>query len=268
MFLQQFGKLEQLDAVAAFDEDVIVLWWLLSQGFLHGLCVLEFAERCVCAAKLLAHEPYLVKIKRGDEVYNLLMFSQTHVAQLAHVAQDGHLFRHVHALEVGQRGLHARWVGVVSVYDELVVGRYLQLAAVVARHIPSQGMVNLFVGHAEMRPNGDGGEHVVEVVGADELCLHLVPSSVLAGRGGSRSLAPSKLQVGRAAHYLASDADVWAVGLCVSQGFDVGAVVAEHLFKVLVVLVDEHEALRFVLLHVIVEFGFGAHHALKRAEAL
>ena len=268
MLLQQLGKLKQLDAVAAFDEDVIVLWRLLPQGFLHGLYVLELAERRVCAPKFLAHEPHLVQVKRGDEVHNLLMFSQAHVSQLSHVAQDGHLFRHVHALEVGQRSLHARWVGVVGVYDELVVGRYLKLTAVVARHIPGQGMVVLFVGNAEVRPNGDGSEHVVEVVCADELCLHLVPSCVLAGRGDSRSLAPSKLQVGRAAHYLASDTDVWAVGLCVSHGFDVGAVVTEHLFKVLVVLVDEHESLRFVLLHVVVQFGLGAHHALKRAEAL
>ena len=55
------------------------------------------------------------------------------------------------------------------------------MAAVVARHISGQGVVNLFVGNAEVRPNGDGGEHVVEIVGADELCLHLVPSCVLTG---------------------------------------------------------------------------------------
>ena len=55
MLLQQLGKLEQLDAVAAFDEDVIVLWWLLPQGFLHGLYVLELAKRRVCVALSLIH---------------------------------------------------------------------------------------------------------------------------------------------------------------------------------------------------------------------
>jgi hypothetical protein len=64
-----FGQLEELIAVAAFDENVETLGTLFHDGGFHILYVVKLAERAGNVAEVVAHEPYFVVAGRLQTIY-------------------------------------------------------------------------------------------------------------------------------------------------------------------------------------------------------
>ena len=108
-------------------------------------------------------------------IHHLLMLFATHRSQLLHIAQDSHLGSYLHELEVVECCSHARRVGIVGIDDEVVVGCLLQLRTVVGGGIVAQSLVDLGLAHTEVESDGDGCQHVEDIVTADELRLYLLP---------------------------------------------------------------------------------------------
>ena len=106
-----------------------------------------------------------------------------------------------------------------------------------------------------MKSDGDGGKHVVDVVGADEVGLNLMPVETLG--------APAALQEWGAGDdfspYIA--VSVLAVG---DEAVDVALLC--HLHQVLVVGVDEDEGIAGC--EVIIEFSLGLLHAFETSKSL
>ena len=98
-----------------------------------------------------------------------------HIAQLAHLAQDSHLGRHLHQSEVVEGGFHGCGVGIIGIHDEVVLLRLRQLRAVVGGHIVFQCVVNLFERHVVHVTYRDGSQHVIHVIGANQVGLYLHP---------------------------------------------------------------------------------------------
>jgi len=109
--------------------------------------------------------------------------------------------------------------------------------------------------HIEMKSDGDGGKHVVDVVRADEMSLNLMPVETLG--------APAELQEWGAGDdfspYIA--VSVLAVG---DEAVDVALL--SHLHQMLVVGIDEDEGI--VGCEVIIEFSLGLLHAFEASESL
>ena len=59
--LQQFRKLEELHAVAALDEDVMVVRLVRLEYFLHFLYILELAVAAWNILELIAYQPYILQ---------------------------------------------------------------------------------------------------------------------------------------------------------------------------------------------------------------
>mgnify|MGYP006962772511 CR=1 FL=1 len=106
-----------------------------------------------------------------------------------------------------------------------------QLRTVVAWDVVLQGMIYLLRLHIEMKTDGDGGKHVVDIVRADEMGLNLMPVEALG--------APAELQERSAGNdfspYIA--VFVLAVG---DEAVDVALL--SHLHQMLVICINEDEA--------------------------
>ena len=163
--------------------------------------------------------------------------------------------RHIHHAEVLDGGSHTRWVGIVGIYHQLIVRRLFQLRTVVAWDVVLQGMIYLLRLHIEMKTDGDGGKHVVDIVRADEMSLNLMPVETLG--------APAELQERSAGDdfspYIA--VSILAVG---DETVDVALL--GHLHQMLVVCIDEDEGI--VGCEVIIELSLGLLHAFETAESL
>ena len=116
-------------------------------------------------------------------------------------------------------------------------------------------MVYLLRFHVEVETDGDGGKHIVDVVGADEVGLHLVPFHPLR--------SPAELEEGSAGDYFSPYVAVLplAVG---DEAADVALLC--HLHQMLVVGIDEDEGI--VGGEEVVKLAFRLLHSLETAEAL
>ena len=116
-------------------------------------------------------------------------------------------------------------------------------------------MIYLLRLHVEMKTDGDGGKHIVDIVGADEMSLNLMPVETFC--------APAEFQERSAGDdfspYIA--VFVLAVG---DEAVDVALL--SHLHQVLVVGIDEDEGI--VGCEVIIEFSLGLLHAFETSESL
>ena len=116
-------------------------------------------------------------------------------------------------------------------------------------------MIYLLRLHVEMKTDGDGGKHVVDIVGADEMSLNLMPVETLG--------APAELQEWSAGDdfspYIA--VFVLAVG---DEAVDVALL--SHLHQMLVICINEDEGI--VGCEVIIELSLGLLHAFEASESL
>ncbi len=149
-------------------------------------------------AELLAHQPHHIEAAALQHLHDVAVLLAAALAQFAHLADDGHLRTYRHLAEVVERGLHRRRIGVVGIHNQVVAPRLHQLRAVVRRHVVLQRVANLFRLHGKLQSHGDGCQHVVQVVGTDEVCAHLIPLLLLAALLQVKPvLAPAQSQVGR-----------------------------------------------------------------------
>ena len=116
-------------------------------------------------------------------------------------------------------------------------------------------MIYLLGLHIEMKTDGDGGKHVVDIVRADEMSLNLMPVETLG--------APAELQEWGAGDDFSPYIAVFilAVG---DEAVDVALL--SHLHQMLVVGIDEDEGI--VGCEVIIEFSLGLLHAFETSESL
>ena len=128
--------------------------------------------------------------------------------------------------------------------------RLPELAAVVGGVVVCQRLVYLFGRYAEVQSHGDGSAQVGNVVCSNELCAHAVPRFIYI-------LAPLDMQEGRTALYP-----------CLHVGDSLTAhhesPFLGHLAQIVVQRIQEN--LSATPAQVVIEFAFGALHALKRAE--
>ena len=132
--------------------------------FAHEPCPLDIGPARCAAYRLRRHRP----------VRRLAL-----LAQLPHVAQDDHLVRMFDAREIVQGGHHRCQVGIVGVDDQLVAGRAAVLRATQARVVARQGVVDVRRSDAEMQADRHGGQHIIYIIVADELCRHLMIVAVV-----------------------------------------------------------------------------------------
>ena len=220
------------------------------ERFLHFLYILELAVAAWNILELIAHQPYILQTGCLQLVYYLLVLLVAHFAELAHLSENCHLMRHIHHAEVLDGGCHARWVGIVGIYHQLIVRRLFQLRTVVAWDVVLQGVIYLLRLHIEMKTDGDGGKHVVDIVRADEMGLNLMPVEALG--------APAELQERSAGNDFSPYIAVFilAVG---DEAVDVALL--SHLYQMLVVCIDEDEGI--VGCEVIIELSLGLLHAFE-----
>ena len=161
--------------------------------------------------------------------------------------------------EVFNRGVHGGEIGIVGIHHQTVAGRLAEFRSAVARTIVTQGMVYLLGRYVKAQTDGDGCQGVLQVVGPNQLCLHLVQCS-----GG---LLPMQSEERRTIHHLTAH-------IPLARHFGVGATgqIAAQRGKIGVVEVKQDERL-FSTRHlttpadVRIQFGFRAHDPLKRTEA-
>ena len=115
-------------------------------------------------------------------------------------------------------------------------------------------MIYLLRLHIEMKTDGDGGKHVVDIVRADEMGLNLMPVEALG--------APAELQERSAGNDFSPYIAVFilAVG---DEAVDVALL--SHLHQMLVVCIDEDEGI--VGCEVIIELSLGLLHAFEAAKS-
>ena len=116
---------------------------VVAQGGFHGGDVGKLAVLAVHLVKLAAHEPHLVEVALLQALHHRHVLLVAALAQLAHVAQDRHLGRHLHEREVVERRRHRGGVGVVGVHHKVVAAGVGELRTVVGGHIVLNGVVNL-----------------------------------------------------------------------------------------------------------------------------
>lgn len=253
--LKQWGQLVEVYAVAALDEDVMVAYVVVGECLLDLLHIGKLAIRGVGMGKLFAHEPYILESERGYVVCYALVLLVGGGSQFAHVAEDGHLVVYQHEGEIVYRRLHAGGVGVVGIHDERVALGHGELGAVVARDVVLESMAYLLGAHAETESDGDGCQHVGDIVCAYEVGLHAVGGAVGPLEAEERGAA------NHPSHYVGMACGVGRVGHGVVE-----MALGGHGGEVGVGGVDE--GLAVVGSEVVVEFALGGHHALERAEAL
>lgn len=258
MSLQQFRQLEELNAVAALDEDIMAFGALALDLRLYGLDIGELSEVTVGLTEFFTDEPYLFGFHTISlqMVYDLLVFLGRGVAELAHITKDKHLVVYLHELEVVQGRFHARRVGIIGIDDEVVIFRSLQLTAVVAWCILLQSGVDLTGDDAEMAADGDGGEEVVEVIGADKFRLYLI--GVVEGIMGIR---PLEAEEGRATEHTTFDLCTFILAI----GDDaVEITLLGHIHQVLIAGVEEEKTV--MVGEEVIEFPLRLLYAVEGAE--
>ena len=232
---------------------VVRLYFL--DGSLYLFYIMELAVTARDILELIAYQPYILQTGSLQLVNYLLMFLVTYFSKLAHLSENRHFMRHIHHAEILDGGSHARWVGIVGIYHQLVVCRLFQLRTVVAWNVILQSVVYLLRLHIEMKADGDGGKHVVDIVRADEMSLNLMPVETLG--------APAELQERSAGDNLTPNITVLilAVG---DEAVDIALVC--HLHQVFVVGIDEYQSI--VGRKEVVKFALGLLYSLKTAETL
>ena len=225
----------------------------LGDGGLHLLHVIELAVGAIDVLELTAHEPHLVKRAVGqplDHAHVLLMAAG---AQLAHLAQDGHLGRYLHQAEVVECCCHRRRVGIVGVHHQVVVFGLGELRAVVRWHIVLECVAYLLRCDVEVQAHGHRGQHVVQIIAADEVCCHFVPVVV-------HATTPLQAQERVAGDDLSVDTGL-GVGLVtrVALSFHSGRQDAHQVF---VVGVDKDDA-ALTFRQVVIELALGADHPFQ-----
>ena len=195
------------------------------------------------------------------------MFLITLIAQLAHLSDDGHLVFGLDEAEVVEGSVHRGGVGVVGIDDEVVLLGDGHLRAVVRGNVFFQSRTDLLAVHAKVDAYGDGGQKVVDIIGADELRLHLVPlraATFLLEH--HQRLAPTELQERITFDDLARDTAVPVVGIGgVGRHPDL-FVIADLAHQVLVVGIDEDEAV-LTTAEEVVEFALRLDDTLEGSEA-
>ena len=208
------------------------------------------------------------------------MFLIALFAQFTHLSDDGHLLwlirpplppptqeGNVDLTEIVEGSAHRGGVGVVGIDDEVVLLGDGHLRAVVRGNVFFQSCTDLLAVHAEVDAYGDGGQEVVDVVGADELRLHLMPlgAATFLLKHHQR-FAPTELQEGITFDDLARDTAVPVVGIGgVGRHPDL-FVVADLTHQVLVVGIDEDETV-LAATEEVVELAFGPDDTLEGSEA-
>ena len=229
---------------------------------------MELAEGAGDVGEVVTHEPYFFKARVFKVSHEVTVFGFALCTQFTHLSDDGHLAGHLHPAEVVEGGLHRGGVGVIGVDDEVVLLCHRHLRAVVAGGVVLQGLAYLLSLHAEVDAHGDGSQQVVDVVGADEAGLHLVPLGAAAlFLECHQGLAPAELQEGGATDDLAADAGVLLLGVSGVGGEPDVFLVTYLVHQVVVVGIDEDEAV-LAGAEEVVEFALGLDDALERAEAL
>ena len=102
------------------------------------------------------------------------MLFHTALAQLLHIAQHGHLVRHLHQAEILEGGTHTCGVGIVGIDDEVIVRGLSELRTVVARDIAFQSLTDGLCGHFEVTTYGNGRQGILHVVSAYEMRIYIV----------------------------------------------------------------------------------------------
>ena len=90
-------------------------------------------------------------------------------AELLHVTEQREPAVRLHGGEIVERGMHRRRIGVVGVDYQGVALRAHHLRAYVVRGEGGDGRGGFPAGHSEIIADRNGREHVVGVVGSDEL---------------------------------------------------------------------------------------------------
>ena len=84
--------------------------------------------------------------------------------------------------------------------------RLRHLRTVVGRYVVGEGMIDAFKRYVVHIAYGNGGQHVVQIVGSNEVGLYLHPFALITSI--AVLLAPAELQEGSAADDLATNQNV------------------------------------------------------------
>lgn len=242
--------------MAALDEDAAIFGSFVGQRSLHLVDIGKLTERRLRPSEFAADKPHVGDAGVLEQSNDTAVFLGTDVTQFAHVSEYGHLAVDLHVAEILYRGCHAGRVGVVGIDDEAVGGGDGELRAVVARHIVLQGTADVRRSDTEMETDGDGGQHVVHVVGSDEMGGDLMPP-VACGLG-----LPTEAEERGATGDLTAHGDPLSTAVADRPGQSVG-----NGHQQRIVGIDECDAI-LVGAQEVIEFALGVEHALQRTETL
>ena len=149
----------------------------------------------------------------SQHINYLLVFLFRNIAQLTHLTDDNHLGRYLHQTEIVDGSLHTRGIGIVGIHHQVIMFRHRHLRTIVRRHIVSQGMVYLLERNVVDIADGNGCQHIVEIVGSYQMRLHGLPFTLISSL--MVLFAPAELQEGGTAYHLAPYQDIGVVALTV-----------------------------------------------------
>lgn len=262
--LQQFGQLEKLHAVGAFDENVEAFGAVGLDGCLHLVHVGKGTLVVACSRKFGTYEPYVVEVVLLDEIDDFLVLFGTGCPQFAHIAQDGHFGRNLHVTVVGKGSHHAGRVGIVSIDDEVVVARFFELGTIVLWHIVAQSMIYLLGRDAKISADGSSSKGVVDVVRADKVGLNEFRVLSPEFRARLCTRFPTESEVRIAYGDLTADGEIGPLGrTAVAYKMEV----VSDAVEIGVVVMDEHHT-AWARAQEIVKLALGSYDAFERAEAL
>lgn len=251
----RFRHLFHLRAAGTLDEKPGLFEALLAHPgrSLFGIVEMHATQSAGPGGKARADQDDVAKIRKAQSLRQPHVFFLGSLAQFRHFAEADDFPICHNRFEIPERGFHARGVRVVGVEHDGVAAAVDQLRPTVVRFVSLDSRPDLFRRNAEVIPDADRGQYVLEIVSTDDLRFDL---------SCHRTIRPAQVEPRQFAQQLAPAVAIGRSAVTLSV---LGAAYGDHFRQVWIVVVQENELA--VRADPFVQLAFPFLHAFESAEA-
>ena len=148
---------------------------LVGNGDFRLIDIVELAVVAFDVGVCVANEPDAVETAFLQHFHDVAVLFVAALAEFAHLADNRHFRTHIHLMEILKREFHRGRIGIIGIDDEAVLGGFGELRTIVRGNLTLDGMADFLGLDGELQADGDGCQHIVDIIGADEMGLDVVP---------------------------------------------------------------------------------------------